>query len=249
MNKLPKILFLIALCTYILTLFLKPDLPQQKDIHNSILTREPSQEEIKADTILKKFDDLTYELTPLYTYEIQGLVVSEHDTKSLIDVSHKEDPWNTKDLCLVWGENIKNGAYRKVAYESGDFTCFFKWSKPIDPPFSFNHIANNHVIPANKQVEETIKKIKIGDQIKLKGKLVNYKVQTKDQQVFTRSTSTVRTDTGNGACEILYVESIEILRPSASVYYPLKTASFWLMAVIAGFTLIRPFLPFKTPSY
>jgi len=49
----------------------------------------------------------------------------------------------------------------------------------------------------------------VGDQIYFKGYLAEY---AHSNRTFTRGTSTSRTDTGNGACETVYVEDYQILR-------------------------------------
>ncbi len=58
-----------------------------------------------------------------------------------------------------------------------------------------------------------IRAIRIGDQIRMRGLLVDYTVSSDGSEVFTRRTSLTRTDTGNGACEILYVTDVHVLRP------------------------------------
>ena len=69
--------------------------------------------------------------------------------------------------------------------------------------------ANTHIIPANEDVEYTLKKIRKGNLIHLEGFLVNI-----DKGDYYWRTSTKRTDTGNGACEIVYTERLEILEPN-----------------------------------
>jgi hypothetical protein len=43
------------------------------------------------------------------------------------------------------------------------------------------------------------------------GLLVDYKVTKDGQDIFTRQTSLTRGDTGNGACEILYVTDLSVV--------------------------------------
>jgi hypothetical protein len=92
-------------------------------------------------------------------------------------------------------------------------TCFWNFSSQEDyQAFSESHIANNHVIPATTEQEALIESVEIGDVITISGQLVNYNVTADDgTNIGTRATSTTREDTGNGACEVIYVRDISIL--------------------------------------
>jgi hypothetical protein len=65
-------------------------------------------------------------------------------------------------------------------------------------------MANVHVIPANRQIAKELRRIKRGDSIQLRGKLVDIY----EKGHLTRSTSLSRDDRGGGACEILLVEQV-----------------------------------------
>ena len=70
------------------------------------------------------------------------------------------------------------------------------------------------------EIEKQLKRILTGDQITLRGKLVNVTARLVgeggryDSASITWNTSTTRTDTGAGACEVIYVEDVQILRPA-----------------------------------
>ncbi|TVQ68348.1 MAG: hypothetical protein EA363_11415, partial [Balneolaceae bacterium] len=69
--------------------------------------------------------------------------------------------------------------------------------------------ANMHMIPATREIERALKRVRKGDLVRFNGKLVN----VEGPGGFRWRTSTTRTDTGNGACELVFVESFEIVRP------------------------------------
>lgn len=69
--------------------------------------------------------------------------------------------------------------------------------------------SNIHIIPADDSVENIIDDIIRGNIISLKGKLVNV---NKVGEKFKWKSSTKRDDTGGGACEILWVEKVTILK-------------------------------------
>jgi len=69
--------------------------------------------------------------------------------------------------------------------------------------------SNIHVIPANEDIEDILDDLVKGNLVTLKGKLVNV---NKIGQKWTWKTSTKRNDDGGGACEILWTESIAIIK-------------------------------------
>jgi hypothetical protein len=69
----------------------------------------------------------------------------------------------------------------------------------------------NHLIPASSAIARRIQAIHVGDQIRMTGLLVDYTVTRDGQTIFTRRTSLTRSDTGNGACEILYVTDLAVV--------------------------------------
>ena len=69
--------------------------------------------------------------------------------------------------------------------------------------------SNVHIIPANDDIEDKIDEIVRGNIIQLSGKLVNV---NKVGESWVWKSSTKRNDTGGGACEILWVDEIEIIQ-------------------------------------
>jgi hypothetical protein len=69
------------------------------------------------------------------------------------------------------------------------------------------HSANMHLIPATDEIRRLIENIKKGRLVELSGSLVN--VEFTDNRRWI--SSLIRTDTGDGACEAVYVEEFRIL--------------------------------------
>jgi hypothetical protein len=65
-----------------------------------------------------------------------------------------------------------------------------------------------HMIPADEAVLKTLRNVRRGDLISLDG----YLVSVTGPGGWRWDTSLTRTDTGNGACEIVWVKRIEIHR-------------------------------------
>ena len=219
-------------------------LPEASFIDDTVKKTEPLQEASNRPVFSAIIKGYAYTLTPKATYDISGLVVSQHRGDAMLNLDHKADPGNIKDVCLVWGDVITNGSYRKVKYRSGEFTCEYSWSGIVTPPFAAEKISNNHLIPANKAIAGDIQAIRTGDQIRMKGLLVDYKVTSAGRDIFTRRTSLTRDDTGNGACEILYVTDVTVVRSGNHLETDAASyawyASLGLFVALAIVWFVRP---------
>jgi hypothetical protein len=92
------------------------------------------------------------------------------------------------------------------------------WYDSGTPPAAVSrlptHIANNHLIPASDDVAGTLGRIRVGDLVTLRGKLVDVEIlDARGQTAFRSRTSLRRDDVGSGACEQIWVESVEVERP------------------------------------
>ncbi len=115
------------------------------------------------------------------------------------------------DLALGWGPmsdqrivdalDIVQGNRRYLLTPAGD-------RPPLPWPALTINSSNMHMIPADPDIEKLLKSLRRGQIIELKGFLVG--VQEKGQWVWVSSTS--RTDTGDGACEIIWVEHLSVLK-------------------------------------
>lgn len=183
-----------------------------------VLSQDPIQEKIEhPKSFTHEYKETKYTIDPLYDYELWGLVVSHNDISEFSDIYHDEDSFDTKDLCVIWGENLKNNDYQNIDFKSGSWTCYVHY--PAGVSFSSSHLSNNHLITDSENIREKISDISRGDQIHMKGKLVNYGVS---KNSWKRNTSTTRTDTGNTACEVIFVEEIKILKKRSPDW------NFWL---------------------
>lgn len=152
-----------------------------------------------------------YTLHPRAAYAMEGLIVSEHRSDSIWDLAHEAwgDYLNSRDICTVWGRTLAGSGYRELEFHSGDWTCYYRYTRAeVAAMFNHNEISNTHVLAKDPAIRKKIAELEIGDEYRMKGLLVDYDIAGGGR----RNTSLVRTDTDNGACEILYVESVEILK-------------------------------------
>ena len=139
------------------------------------------------------------------SYSITGQLVSKNRYTNgfMSDLS----PW---DYALAWGEV---GTYiNQLRFKQMVRFCLFQPKKDAIVDFNYvnSHMSNNHLIPASKNVRKALSLAKKGDIVKLDGYLVNVDAAKNGQTVANWNTSTTRTDTGNGACEIVYVTRLRI---------------------------------------
>lgn len=190
-------------------------LPPPRQLDQS-LRREPRQRPTERAPFTVRLAGLTYRVRPEYTYALEGLVVSEHITDSWWRPSsfHTRvgDRLNVKDVCVIWGENAANGSYRQARFHSGEFTCYVRF--PAAAPaqaFVPRALSNNHLLAVDPDLRQQLRELRRGDQIALRGYLASY--SHNEGQGYRRGTSVSRDDTGNGACETLFVTEVRILRP------------------------------------
>ncbi|PTQ89314.1 hypothetical protein [Agitococcus lubricus] len=215
------------------------DLPSHQVIQPR-LWQEPKQEEIDQAAFQKTVGGIRYTIEPLYRYELYGLVVSQHDATSWRDYLHQawQDKLNIRDLCVLWGDNVRSDIYQQLKFWSGQFTCNFSTrSNDVFRNFKQTGMSNNHILASDAHLTQILSQIRLGDQVYIKGYLAKYSHQHGFN--FSRGTSTVRTDTGNGACETIYVTDISILQANPVVWpfvFNVSIGSF-ILAMMMWFSL------------
>ncbi|MFC1687369.1 hypothetical protein ACFL0L_02225 [Patescibacteria group bacterium] len=213
-RNLIKIILFACIIVFGASFFVKDFFPSKKNVVEMVYN-DPIQTEVVAEPINQVKQEFTAEISPRYSYEIWGVVVSLHDSGSWYDYYHANDPFNSRDICVVWGKNVDSEIYKTGKYTSGDFTCYWNFNSREDyQAFHNSYISNNHLLPSNDDIYHAIKDARVGDQVHIKGYLSEYSVtNTEDgDELFERGTSTIREDTGNGACETIYVTEFNVLK-------------------------------------
>jgi hypothetical protein len=194
------------------------------------LRNEPLQESTQAKPFQTTVGGVTYTVKPMAEYEIWGLVVSEHDADTFWDWIHKatHDNLNVVDLCVVFAENVATGGYVGLDYSSGSFVCYVqtrsteKWQR-----FSMRALSNNHLLADRPSIAARLRSVQTGDQVRIRGWLAEY--EHNHGFAFKRGTSLTRDDTGNGACETIYVQEIEVLRTGGGPWRVLRWVAIALI--------------------
>lgn len=161
---------------------------------------EPVQENLNENGMMMVDD---YFLTPLATFQIEARVLSTQRYRS-----GRESDLSPLDLTLGWGPMSDETNLEKIDIRQSARFYFWKTDRfPIPRRDIEINSANMHMIPSSKSVESRLKQIKPGETVTITGKLVN--VEAADG--WRWKTSLTRNDTGNGACEIVYVEDVDII--------------------------------------
>ena len=230
MGSFLKVVFLACLALLPLSCWLADDLDVDLDVLPS-LSVEPRQTVTRTTPFSVEQGGVQYLIEPLHDYALEGMVVSvrHHDGDRML---HQlwNDHLNVADLCVVWGSNTDVSRLREFEFWSGQFTCFFRtrnedaWGR-----FRPDQMSNNHLITADGSLREAIDDVRIGDQVRLRGHLAQYSTAAG----FKRGTSITRDDTGNGACETIYITDFQVMRSMDTLWRSLQPLS-WFGLLLSG---------------
>ncbi len=129
-------------------------------------------------------------------FRILGSKTYQHDAQA---------KFSPIDYAVSWGLFAEPEIARHITVNQYDRYLNWKIDRlPVPAEQAMQMVSNMHIIPANPQIAKEIKKVKRGDLVRLKGELV----EVKDQDLVWTSSLTP-TDTGEGACEVFRVSSIQ----------------------------------------
>lgn len=173
----------------------------------------PSPIQIKTSgKIIKKIDNTDVEIKYVASYILAGRVV---DVQEYFP-SKIPNKLSQRDIGVTWGYLAREEYNDRINwYSHGDRFLRMRtkddgsWINKMGGVTSY--FSNNHLIPADDEIEKQIKQIKVGDFIKIEGYLSNIYFDVGKNGYYTWNSSTSRTDSGGGACEIIYVTKINWL--------------------------------------
>ncbi|MGR8940925.1 MAG: hypothetical protein ACU83P_04970 [Gammaproteobacteria bacterium] len=226
--------------------FYKDRLPEPS-YYDFAALQEPLQEPISESLFTTRVNEQHYTITPKFAYQLDGVVVSLHDADQLNDIWHHkrwQDFLNLRDLCVIWGENVQSGVYHRMKFHNDTWTCWASWpDTETGNLFKMNALANNHLLADKEAVKNALMAAEPGDHIRLRGMLVEY---ANASNGFHRGTSTIREDTGNGACETIYLDEFAIVNKANRKLRRLYTLLKWLtVGSGVAFLIMLPIAPFR----
>ncbi len=118
------------------------------------------------------------------------------------------------DLALGWGPMSDQTVLDQIDISQGG--RFYRWrvkTYPIPRQQIIEHSANMHMIPANDEVRNDLLAVRVGEIVHIEGYLV---VATSEDGAIWK-TSLTRKDSGDGACELVWVENILSYSPDMAL--------------------------------
>ncbi len=232
-----SIVIALSFCVLLIAFWNRNAMPSGVDVLPA-LEVEPEQTPSDKAPFRVTFNNVAYQVKPQYRYSLTGLVVSyrHHDGNSRM---HRlsNDHLNMLDVCVVWGDNADPALLQQLDFWNGIFSCNVK-TRDWDVWYAFDiySLSNNHLLSDDASIRDQVRKIRIGDQIRVEGWLASYGTNTGDE----RGTSVTRDDTGDGACETIFVDRFRIERAATSWW----RLGMWTSLVVLLASLV---VHFRTP--
>jgi len=156
----------------------------------------------KPETVYISDDEGNIPIVLLAEYTVQGVIKSK---KKYTDYSSRVSQY---DVALAWGNLNEKEIDSHIRYSQSRRWYYFNFDKNVSVSSSYiaEHSANVHLINQDLLVLRKIENLNVNDHIKLIGYLVKVNFDNG-----TWESSLTRTDTGNGACEIMYVTDVQVL--------------------------------------
>ncbi len=144
-----------------------------------------------------------YLVTPRARFDLRARVLSTEPY-----YLRRESDLSPIDLALGWGVMSDQAVLDRIEISQSSrwYRTRYEYPAPISDRQIINNSSNMHMIPASRRVEKQLKKLRSGNLVHLRGQLVDV---DHDTGWYWR-TSMSREDTGAGACELFYVESVMI---------------------------------------
>lgn len=193
---------LLYLLIFLAALFAWRDWSRREIVHPPGVLVPESPRQLAAKDV-EPFRFKGYRLRPRAVFEVRARVLSRADYRW-----GREADLSPMDLALGWGAMSDQAILDHIEISQGSRWYYTRYEPPGPLPDSeiIRHSGNMHMLPADAAIRGRLKDIRPGDIVRFRG----YLVDVDDESGFHWRTSLSREDTGNGACELVYVERIEI---------------------------------------
>ncbi len=166
---------------------LAPDAPQQRPL-----------------TKPQRFRMGDYEIEAQAQYQLAARLLSREPY-----YMGRESDLSPVDFAIGWGPMSDSAVLNQLEISQSVRYFSLRWSRaPIPAEEIMGHAANTHIIPADSHVAAQLDKMRPGQVIELEGYLVNASAA----DGWHWQSSLTREDTGNGACELFWVEAARIIQ-------------------------------------
>lgn len=162
-----------------------------------VAPNDPVQTRVDNAPLIRQDD---YLIEPVARFEVEARVLGTERYRT-----GREADLSPMDLALGWGPMSDQAVLDHISITQ--FRRFYYWQTkrmPIPRNDIVRHSSNMHLIPADDEVRKKLLRVRDGEIVRFTGYLVNLR----GSDGWRWSTSTSRTDTGNGACELIWVEEL-----------------------------------------
>jgi hypothetical protein len=164
-----------------------------------LVPESPRQSPVKESVI--PFDE--YRLTRRAEFELRARVLSKESY-----FLWRESDLSPVDLALGWGVMSDQAVLDRIDIsQSGRwYRTRYDFPAPVSDQDIILNSSNMHIIPANRSIRAQLKRLRVGNVVALGG----YLVDAGHESGWQWRSSLRRDDTGDGACELFYVEHLRI---------------------------------------
>lgn len=140
-------------------------------------------------------------LTPLAGFSVDARVLSREDYHA-----GRESDLSPTDLALGWGAMRDDAVLSRLDISQSGRWYHYAWrgEPPLPPGDIARSSANMHLIPATEAVAAALHRVRRDDRVRIDGWLV----EADAPDGWHWRSSLTRDDTGDGACEVIYVCAI-----------------------------------------
>jgi hypothetical protein len=143
-----------------------------------------------------------YVIRPLARFELEARVlgVERYHFDRGADLS-------PVDLALGWGKMSDTSVLERISISQGARMYYWRTPQyPIPRTEIETSSANMHMVPANEEVARQLEAVRRGHVVRLAG----YLIEARRSDGWRWKSSLSRSDTGDGACELIWVERLEL---------------------------------------
>ncbi len=163
-----------------------------------LVPEEPVQHQVYTSRLREKNG---FQIALLASFDIRARVIAVESYR--FDRGAALSP---VDLALGWGPMSNGDILKQINFsQGGRFYSWWAQKFPVPRNVIESHSANMHMIPADDDIERRLKSTRAGNLVHIKG----YLVEATGKEGFRWKSSLSRSDTGAGACELIWVESLE----------------------------------------
>jgi len=186
-------------CFTVIWLIFSPE--KKVTLGNGIkVSQAPIQSEIEDPT---SFNIKDYKVTPLAKFDIEAKVLAKK--KYSFDPGAAVSPI---DLALGWQSMSDEEVLKDIEISQSNRWYYWRTQNmSISKKDVISQSANMHIIPANDYIEGLLKSVKTGQIVSISGSLVRVDAEKKN---WHWKSSLTRNDTGNGSCELIYADYVDI---------------------------------------